>query len=236
MLITKEQAKIDGATRYFSGRPCSKGHVAERTVLRDDCVECLKARKRIWAARNAHHASAKSRKWYAENRERAQETRANWRERNADRVRDNVAAYQAANKEKLEAAAKVWRSSNRDRVNGYAARYRSENKEAFLRAGSEWRARNRHLVNAKKARREASKLKATPAWADQKKIAAIYAEAARITAETCILHHVDHIIPLVSKLVCGLHVETNLQILPASMNQSKSNRTWPDALKDVLAP
>jgi hypothetical protein len=35
---------------------------------------------------------------------------------------------------------------------------------------------------------------------------------------------VDHAIPLQGKKVSGLHVPTNLQVIPATMNRQKNNR------------
>lgn len=72
------------------------------------------------------------------------------------------------------------------------------------------------------ARRRATKLMATPRWANHAAIARIY-ECARF-----IEVHVDHIVPLISKRVCGLHVEHNLQLLSSSENSRKGNRYWPD--------
>ena len=48
-----------------------------------------------------------------------------------------------------------------------------------------------------------------------------YAEARRLSRETGILHHVDHIIPLSKG---GLHCQTNLQVLTATENIKKGNR------------
>lgn len=54
-------------------------------------------------------------------------------------------------------------------------------------------------------------------WADMEKIAEIYAKAKELGM------HVDHIIPLKHELVCGLHCEANLQILPPDENIAKRN-------------
>lgn len=61
-------------------------------------------------------------------------------------------------------------------------------------------------------------------WADPAAIAAIYAEARRLTVDTGVPHHVDHIIPLKGERVSGLHVESNLRVLPRRDNILKSNR------------
>lgn len=83
-------------------------------------------------------------------------------------------------------------------------------------------------------KRYAFKLKATPLWADEKKIREIYKKAANLTKETGIEHHVDHIIPLSNPLVCGLHVESNLQILTAEENLRKSNKFTPYVESDLV--
>jgi hypothetical protein len=45
---------------------------------------------------------------------------------------------------------------------------------------------------------------------------------------TGIAYQVDHIIPLQSKYVCGLHNEFNLRVITAKENNIKGNRFWPD--------
>lgn len=90
-----------------------------------------------------------------------------------------------------------------------------------------WRKNNPHLLAAQNVKRRIRVLNATPTWlSDEHKLAmkTIYSEAQRLTKETGILHHVDHILPLISNVVCGLHVPWNLQILTAASNIKKSNR------------
>lgn len=73
---------------------------------------------------------------------------------------------------------------------------------------------------AKTARRRSRKKQACPDWSDQQVIKLIY--------ECCpVGYHVDHIIPLTNNLVCGLHVPSNLQYLPAIENIKKGNKLCP---------
>jgi len=70
---------------------------------------------------------------------------------------------------------------------------------------------------ARSSKRRAKTLKATPKWANLAKIQEIYNKCPKG-------YHVDHKIPLQGKLVCGLHVETNLQCLTATDNMKKGNK------------
>jgi hypothetical protein len=67
------------------------------------------------------------------------------------------------------------------------------------------------------AKYRAAKLSAIAPWADLDKIAEIYNNCPEG-------YHVDHIFPLQGENSCGLHVENNLQYLPAKDNLSKSNK------------
>lgn len=81
--------------------------------------------------------------------------------------------------------------------------------------------------NARANRKRTQMLRAIPPWADMSKVLVFYEECQRVTAETGVPHHVDHIVPIQSKYVCGLHCEMNLQILTGTENIRKGNKHWP---------
>lgn len=131
-----------------------------------------------------------------------------------------LAEWRAANPDSY----KDWYRERADERREYSRKWAEENREGRAAYHSRYSQENRDIINAKNAKRIAMKLRATVPWADHEKIRAIYAEAARLTRETGIKHEVDHIYPLQGKNGCGLHVETNLQILTKTENIRKRNR------------
>jgi len=116
-----------------------------------------------------------------------------------------------------------WTARNKERRHTYTKHWRESNQQHVKESYSQWAKSNPDKVNAIIARRNAAKRQATPVWADQVAIQAFYREASRLTRETGTRHEVDHIVPLVSRIVCGLHVEHNLQILTSFENKRKRN-------------
>ena len=74
----------------------------------------------------------------------------------------------------------------------------------------------------------AAKKGATPSWGDKAAIEEFYKAAQLLTKLTGTKWQVDHIVPLRHPLVQGLHVEFNLQVIPAEQNNKKNNKWWPD--------
>ena len=85
----------------------------------------------------------------------------------------------------------------------------------------QWKLKNPEKRNALEANRRATKLQRTPSWANYEDIKMFY-EVANVLSRGGVLFHVDHIIPLKGKEVCGLHSHDNLQVLPWFENLRKS--------------
>jgi hypothetical protein len=123
---------------------------------------------------------------------------------------------------------KKWATANPEKVRARALRWQRNNKAKLAIWHQQWKRANRVHLNRVGALRRAQQLRAIPAWANQGYIEDVYRKAAIFTKRDGTPWHVDHIVPLKSKLVCGLHCEDNLQVLPGSENAAKKNSYWPD--------
>ena len=132
------------------------------------------------------------------------------RQRNPEHVRKRKRAWDSRNRERV-ASCKKERETEADRI---------KNRE---RAAAHYWANKAEYV-ARSIKRQARVKRATPSWADLEAIKKIYIKRQDVSDGTGIEHHVDHIVPLLGKNVCGLHVPWNLQVIPAADNLSKSNK------------
>lgn len=185
--------------------------------------EKLRERSAAWWRENGT-------KYREENRRKLLDIQKKWREQNPDIARERGAKWRAANVDRQREHERAYRRNHPDRKKASAAAYRAKEGVAERQRDvqKQWAARNKDRISAKAAKRRSAILNATPGWANLKSIEAIYTEAKRVSQETGLVHHVDHVIPLKSKFVCGLHVECNLRVVSGVDNLSKGNRMWPE--------
>lgn len=112
-------------------------------------------------------------------------------------------------------------------TNGKKYEYYSAHKEQHRLTNLAWGKLNRAYKAAAWAEYYCAKMKRTPPWSDLKAIKAIYQLASEMSELTGMKHHVDHVIPLRSQLVSGLHVPANLQVITAQENLVKNDSFEP---------
>lgn len=149
-------------------------------------------------------------------------------QRDAKKYRENLEANRAASRVRGAAARAAESPEKKEKRLAQGRAHHYANREKRLRQKSAWATANPHKGAGYAKKRHAIKLQAIPAWADFWFIDEAYDIAAVRSTVTGTTWEVDHIVPLISPLVCGLHVIDNLRVIPRRENRSKGNRHWPD--------
>jgi hypothetical protein len=206
----------------------------EHDGLQVYCKSCMKAANAATLASNPERVraldAAKAKRWRDAHPVAAKEANARYRDANPDVVKAWKTAWIEANRDRYlstrrnnsrkryaeapelaKARYQKWRANNIDQA-------REDDRAKSLR----WAKAHPGKVNEITSRRRASVRAAAPKWREKDLIAVVYAKARALGM------HVDHIVPLKSDLVSGLHIWHNLQLLAPALNISKHNKTWPD--------
>lgn len=217
-IISRAEALAQGLKRYFTGKPCKHGHVAERLVSIRSCLGCKpdpdkeRIRKRAQRQRNPETARARDKRYQDANRELVRARSRDWKERNREQARQLTRDWKAANPE----AGKKWHQENRDKSRAAVRRYYDKNQPAMV---------ERATIQGRKRRAQMKGSGGTHTAAD-------LADILRMQKHRCahpgcgadlrkVGKHLDHIMPLA---LGGSNDRRNLQYLCPTHNLSKGAR------------
>lgn len=214
----RKAAQDRGEPRYFTGRPCEYGHIAQRWTGTGYCIECSRERGRRWHAENPEKAALKAKKAYAANPERAKKNRKEWYSK-------------PENKEKAKVTREKYKLKNGEAMAAYsrqnAASYRQRFPEKAKQAIDNWWAKNPGRKKTYARNRRAMK-RGNGGAHTQADIEAILkaqkgrcAYCRRPVPKEGNERHVDHIVPLIKG---GTNDRRNLQILCQPCNLEKGRR------------
>jgi hypothetical protein len=194
--VKRAEAISQNLKFYCTGKPCKHGHLSDRYTSTGVCVNCLQIAGIDRYKNNRESQYTSWRKWY---------------ESNKDVHSLRVKSWQSANKERVKNIADKWVKSNPEKVAAKTKRYRLKNPDKTTA--------NAVASVAKRAKRVPKWLTVEDKWI----LTEAYGLAKLRTRIFGFVWEVDHIIPLRGKTVSGLHVPTNVQVIPKALNRSKRN-------------
>lgn len=200
--------------------------------------EAEAARKKIYYEKNKAVINSRNKNWHDNNKESVANRKKADKLATPDKYIERSKKYRALNKDKIADQGREYRSriEVKATIASRAKTYQEKYREKIRAYHRNYAKDNRHKYNQRDAARNAREIQATPQWANKFIMDEIY-HLAQLRSRLCRgKWHVDHIVPIVSKIVCGLHCEQNMQVIPARVNIVKGNRYWPSMPTLEVAP
>jgi 5-methylcytosine-specific restriction endonuclease McrA len=237
-IIERAAARASGLTRYFTGKPCKHGHVAERVASNGRCIVCLYDAEKRYIAAHPEKIREKRRDYERnagpERRAAHKDADKRWRDANADKNALRKKLWDVANPDRRRKHGKKWRDANPEKIRVKNKRYKAENAERLAPIALE-RTRQWEKDNPEKAaenhrvvrRRRRARIAGIEGDHTRSETDALLRAQRFICAEpTCgaDIHkrrHLDHIHPIARGGSNGIE---NLQWLCPSCNRRKGAR------------
>jgi hypothetical protein len=221
-----KEAKQVGSNIYFTGRSCKHGHITYRYTYDNICSTCAKLKSKLAATVKGGNA----RRWAAKTPEQLQEIYVKRKDyyyrTHEERLVERKKSYDnlKSNHE--------WRTNRCLKVTAYRLKHGRKPEKSNPIVKKKYKMSDKGRINSliHDVKRRCAELKRTPAWLtenDRWMIEQAYELSVLRTKLFGFSWHVDHVIPLQGKYVSGLHVPTNLQVIPATENLRKANKHLP---------
>lgn len=196
-IVKRAEAKRLGINRYFTGKPCKNGHVAQRVTKKCDCVQCVSIRNKEYlnSGDNRDKSRIRSHEWHI----------------SQDKVR-------------VKALRDDWKIKKYGSTEEYWRQYYANKKDARIEAARRWRVENPEIKKNADRNRKAS-IKNAEGTHTAQDVKAIYdaqnGECVYCGVDLTDGYHVDHIMPLV---LGGPNWPDNLQCLCQTCNLRKGGK------------
>ncbi len=122
-IISLQEAKLQGLTHYFTGKPCVFGHVVKRQVSNRACTVCASNRAILWAKNNSKRSKEIIDLWNQNNREKEAQRAQKWRKDNPDTYKKSI---------------RTWRNKNAVAYRAYMAKATADRNAAEKRRTPQW--------------------------------------------------------------------------------------------------
>lgn len=215
-------------------RPLSEFYTTKKGGFNSYCKPCAKTKamerqrqRKLLDPSIVQKQAEYYKTYYEKNKEKKIKKSTEWGRNNPDKLRASRLRSNELRKTN-SLLRKIIRDIQRPELHKETRRkYYEANKEKFKAWTLGWMRKNKAVVNARTMEYHIKKVSSTPNWLNdsmRNDIRRCYAEACELTKTTGVKHHVDHIIPIRGKNVCGLHVPWNLRVITAAENVRKSNK------------
>jgi 5-methylcytosine-specific restriction endonuclease McrA len=198
-LVSRAEAKAAGLKRYFSGKPCPRGHISERYSTKGTCIACLRLEwERLY---ESNHTGLRER--------RSAATKA-YREANLEASREKQRIYSRKVYEARKPYMAAWLAANAEKVRDYRRA-----RDAAM--SEDQREKRRVHVRNRRARKKGNGGKHTAAQIRDLLVRQRH-KCPFCSANLRRGFHADHIMPLA---LGGSNDIGNIQLLCPTCNDSK---------------
>lgn len=223
-IVTLQDARERRLVRYFTGHPCKRGHICERSTARRGCVQCGLDWEKDWRKSDPDAARGKDKKRHANRADQEREYRKNYRLENGGNLREKYRCEYAANPEKFREKSRSYTKKNRETVIARSRERYAANREAAIEYVRQWQKAHPETMRAIWRNKYARKLAATGTHSKED-----VADILKMQRGRCAYckhkvgddYHVDHITALING---GSNDRKNLQVLCPTCNMSKHRK------------